>query len=155
MAVNESCWRFFYLTDSRRPPAGLKVASELSDQNPVGTLYEIIFVLNANFYKNITFSMSLCPKNMFRWQKTLTWVERFTSVPNSLNLAVCVCTYIYIYIYISRYNHHIKIVPFNQADNNETITLCSWWRGALLKSPYKHCRTNLTKYRRCHALRQY
>ena len=27
---------FFHLTDSRRPPAELKVASELSDQNPVG-----------------------------------------------------------------------------------------------------------------------
>ena len=43
----------FDLTDSRRPPAELKVASELSDQNPVGTLYAIISVLNANFYKNI------------------------------------------------------------------------------------------------------
>ena len=53
MAVNESFWRFFYLTDSRRPSAELKVASELSDQNPVGTLYEIFFVLNANFYENI------------------------------------------------------------------------------------------------------
>ena len=44
---------FFYLTDSRRPPAELKVASKLSDQNPGGILYEIIFVLNANFYENI------------------------------------------------------------------------------------------------------
>jgi len=39
--------------NSRCPPAELKVASKLSDQNPVGTLYEIIFVLNANFYENI------------------------------------------------------------------------------------------------------
>ena len=37
----------------RRPPAELKVPSKLSVQNPVGTLYEIIFVLNANFYENI------------------------------------------------------------------------------------------------------
>ena len=44
---------FFYLTDSGRPPAELKVASELCDQNPVGTLYETIFVLNANFYENV------------------------------------------------------------------------------------------------------
>ena len=36
-----------------RPPAQLKVASELSDQNPVGTLYEIISILNANFHENI------------------------------------------------------------------------------------------------------
>ena len=65
----------FDLTDSKRPPAELKVASELSDQNPVGTLYEFIFVLNSYFYENIifnahykthTFSMSLCQKNMFR-----------------------------------------------------------------------------------------
>jgi len=35
-------------------PAQLKVASELSDQNPVGTLlFAIISVLNANFYENI------------------------------------------------------------------------------------------------------
>mgnify|MGYP006890265531 CR=1 FL=1 len=54
MAVNESFWRFFDLTDSRRPPAEMKLASELSDQNPPGaTLYEIIFVLNSNFYENI------------------------------------------------------------------------------------------------------
>jgi len=43
MAVNKS-WS--------RPPVQLKVSSELSDQNPVGTLYEIISVLNANFYEN-------------------------------------------------------------------------------------------------------
>ena len=30
----------------------VKVASELSDQNPVGTLYAIISILNANFYEN-------------------------------------------------------------------------------------------------------
>jgi len=36
------------LTDSRRPPAELKEVSNLSDQNPVATLYEIILVLNAN-----------------------------------------------------------------------------------------------------------
>ena len=53
MAVNESFWRFFYLTHLRRPPAELKVVSELSNQNPVGTLYEIISVLDANFYENI------------------------------------------------------------------------------------------------------
>ena len=53
MAFNKSFWLFFDLTDSRRPPAEPKVASELSDQNPVGTLYEIIFILNANFYENI------------------------------------------------------------------------------------------------------
>ena len=53
MAVNESFWRFFYLTDLRRPPAELKVVSELSNQNLVGTLYEIISVLDANFYENI------------------------------------------------------------------------------------------------------
>jgi len=41
------------LTDWRRPPAELKVASEYSEQTPVGTLYAIISVLNANFYKNI------------------------------------------------------------------------------------------------------
>ena len=29
-----------FWADSRSPPAELKVASELSDQNPVGTLYE-------------------------------------------------------------------------------------------------------------------
>ena len=61
---------------ARRPPAQLKVASELSAKYARGTLYAIISVLNANFYKNInahykthTFSMSLCPKNMFWWQK--------------------------------------------------------------------------------------
>ena len=43
----------FYLTDSRRPPTELKVASQLSDQNHVITLYAIISVLNANFYENI------------------------------------------------------------------------------------------------------
>jgi len=53
MAVHESVWRFFDLTDSRRALAELQVASELSDQNPVGTLYEIISVLNAIFSKNI------------------------------------------------------------------------------------------------------
>ena len=53
MAVNESFWWFFELTELRRPPAELKVASEFSDHNPVGTLFEIIFVLNANFYENI------------------------------------------------------------------------------------------------------
>jgi len=53
MAVNESFWRFFDLTDSRRPIAGLKVANKLSYQNAVGTLYEIISFLNANFYENI------------------------------------------------------------------------------------------------------
>ena len=53
MAVNESFWWFFDLTESRRPPAELKVASEFSDHNPVGTLFEIIFVLNANFCENI------------------------------------------------------------------------------------------------------
>mgnify|MGYP007091649267 CR=1 FL=1 len=37
--------------------------------------------------------MSLCQKNMFRWQKTLTWVDSFTSVPNSFKLAVCVYIY--------------------------------------------------------------
>ena len=31
----------------------VKVASELSDQNPVGTLYAIISILNANFYETI------------------------------------------------------------------------------------------------------
>ena len=50
MAVDD----FFILADSRHPPAELKVARELSDQNPVGTSYEIIFVLNANFYENIS-----------------------------------------------------------------------------------------------------
>ena len=44
------------MTGSRRPPAELKVASELSGQNPVGTLYEIIFVLNSYFYENIIFN---------------------------------------------------------------------------------------------------
>ena len=53
MAVNKSFWRFYDLTDSRRQPAELKVASELSAQNPVGTFYAIISVLNANFYENI------------------------------------------------------------------------------------------------------
>ena len=53
MAVNESFWRIFDLTDLMRPPAQLKVASELSDQNPVGTLYDIISILNANFHENI------------------------------------------------------------------------------------------------------
>ena len=53
MSVNESFWVFFYLTDSRCPPAELKVSSELSGQNPVGTLYAIISVLNAIFYENI------------------------------------------------------------------------------------------------------
>ena len=33
-----SLWQFLDLTDSRRPPAELKVASELSTQNPVCTL---------------------------------------------------------------------------------------------------------------------
>ena len=55
MAVNESFWQFFHLTDWRRSPAELKVASELSDHNPVGTLYENIFVLNANLYENSTY----------------------------------------------------------------------------------------------------
>jgi len=41
------------LTDLRRLPAELKVATKLSAQNPVGTLYAIISVLNANFYENI------------------------------------------------------------------------------------------------------
>ena len=50
MAVNKS---FFYLTDSRRPPAEPKVASGLSQKNPSGTIYEIFSVLNAFFYKNI------------------------------------------------------------------------------------------------------
>ena len=53
MAVNESFRRIFDLTDSMRSPAQLKVASELIDQNPVGTLYEIISILNANFHENI------------------------------------------------------------------------------------------------------
>ena len=53
MAINKSFWQFFDLTDWRRPPAELKVASALSDQNPVGTLYEMISVLNAIFYENI------------------------------------------------------------------------------------------------------
>ena len=53
MPVNESFWWFFDLTELRRPPAELKVSSKFSDQNPVGTLFEIIFVLNANFYENI------------------------------------------------------------------------------------------------------
>jgi len=42
---------FFYFTDSRRPPAELKVASELSVRNSISTLYAIISVLN--FYENI------------------------------------------------------------------------------------------------------
>jgi len=41
------------LTDSRRPTTELKVAKELSNQNPVGTLYENISVLNPFFYENI------------------------------------------------------------------------------------------------------
>ena len=53
MAIKESFWQFFYLTDLRRLPAELKVATKLSAQNPVGTLYAIISVLNANFYENI------------------------------------------------------------------------------------------------------
>ena len=53
MAINESFWQFIDLTDSRHPAAELNVASELSDQNPVVTLYEIISVFNANFYENI------------------------------------------------------------------------------------------------------
>ena len=52
MAVNVSFWWFFDLTDSKHPPAEVKVASKLRDQNPVGTIYEIISVLNANFYEN-------------------------------------------------------------------------------------------------------
>ena len=52
MAVNES-WRFFDLTDSRRPPAELKVASGLRAKNPRRTIYEIISVLNSSFYENI------------------------------------------------------------------------------------------------------
>ena len=36
-----SLWQFLDLTDSRRPPAELKVANELSTQNPVGTLYAL------------------------------------------------------------------------------------------------------------------
>jgi len=57
------------LTDLRRPPAELKVASDLSAKNPCDTLYAIISVLNAIFYENITahykthtFSVSLCKK---------------------------------------------------------------------------------------------
>ena len=76
---------FLIWQDSRRPPAELKVASELS-----GTLYAIISVLNANFYENInahykthTFSMLLCQKNMFTWKKTLSRADSFTSVANS------------------------------------------------------------------------
>ena len=53
--------------------SGAKVASKLSDQNPVGALYKTNDVLNANFNENInahykthTFSMSLCQKNRFR-----------------------------------------------------------------------------------------
>ena len=53
MAVNESFWHFFYMTDSRRPPAELKVGRGLDDQNPVGTLNEIISILKANVYENI------------------------------------------------------------------------------------------------------
>jgi len=44
------------LTDLRPPPAELKVASDLSAQNTVGTLYaidELSPFKNANFYENI------------------------------------------------------------------------------------------------------
>ena len=47
-------WRFIDLTDLRRPPAELKVASGLSAKNPRGTIYEIISVLKSFFYENIT-----------------------------------------------------------------------------------------------------
>jgi len=41
MAVNESLDNLFDLTDSRRPPVELKVASGLSAKNPRGTIYEL------------------------------------------------------------------------------------------------------------------
>jgi len=44
MSVDESFDDFFYLTDTRRPPADLKVASWLSAKNPCGTIYEIISI---------------------------------------------------------------------------------------------------------------
>ena len=49
--LNWRQWVFLmiFLFD-RRPPAELKEASELGVQNSVGTLYEIISILNAIFY---------------------------------------------------------------------------------------------------------
>jgi len=44
MAINKSFDPFFDLTDSRRPPAELKVASRIRAKNPHGTIYENIYV---------------------------------------------------------------------------------------------------------------
>ena len=99
MAVNKSFLRFFDLTDSRRPPAELKVASELSEQTLVGTLYAIISILNAIFYENIhahykthTFSMSLCQKNMFTWKKQTFMSWQFHKCPKFFRTgSLCTC----------------------------------------------------------------
>ena len=56
MYVSKCFWQFFDLTDLRPPPAELKVASDLSEQNTVGTLYainELSPFKTANFYENI------------------------------------------------------------------------------------------------------
>jgi len=46
-------WQFFDLSDSRRPPEELKVASRLGVKNPHRTIYEMISLLSSFFYENI------------------------------------------------------------------------------------------------------